>query len=368
MKPKSQTSTTSLVDPCYVFATIAGLGFIAQWVLMVLNGSLFAILLASLKSQFPDGSPVKPVWTGIWPIDFSLRILVVFFGGLLNSTELLNHGPFLLLGDLVLSLVVCGTMTLVEDRRNRRSGPLRYPAFWQIMWNFFGAASVMPTFSRLYVTNRSANSPSLPRDQAQALPFTALWSVILAVPIFGPSLVAVKPFRVQDGVIVWFIAPLAIGPFQDLTSCLIASSHSFYKGFANPVAVAYFIVGAVSAAIHIGVCKQVFQSPDLSWSRVYWPKPSAVQHGSTLIQESALLFIQFGHLAVSLSIFAIGFYTLGSRKGLTAQSSSEKIWASVPILKLLAIEAIAGPGVALAWLLSRREREITAVNSLRKNT
>ncbi|KAI2472959.1 hypothetical protein F4781DRAFT_382426 [Annulohypoxylon bovei var. microspora] len=355
----------SLVKPFYVFSALAGLGFAAQWIVMTLNGSLFATILASWKSTFPGGTPLK-TWTGLWPIDLSFGILVVFFAVLLDSDNLLNHEPFLLLADLILSLAVCSTMTLVEDRRNRKTGPLRYPAFWQMMWNFCGAASVMPIFSRHYVMNRSANSPGLPRDQAQALPFTVLWTLVLSIPIFAPALLGAEQFWIQDGIVFWIHSPVLVGPFQDLVSALISRCGSLYKGFASPISAAYFIVGTVSAVTHISVLARVFQNPDLSWSRVYWPSPSAVQPGPTLIHESSLLFIQFGHLTVSLSILAIGFYTIGSEKALTARSSAERLRASGPILKLLAVEGIAGPGAALAWLMSRRERERTSADALSK--
>ncbi|KAI0891799.1 hypothetical protein F4806DRAFT_290391 [Annulohypoxylon nitens] len=355
----------TLVKPLYLFSILAGLGFVAQWALMTLNGSLFAMILASWENTFPDGMPLK-TWTGLWPIDLPLGILVVFFGCLLDSTDLLNHEPFLLLSDLILSLAVCGTMTLVEDRRNRKTGPLRYPAFWQIMWNFFGAASIMPIFSRHYVMNRSANSPSLPRDQAQALPFTVLWTLVLSVTLFAPALLRAEAFHIQDSVIVWFLAPLAIGPFQDLVSTFISRSGSLYKGLADSVTIAYSIVGTTSAIVHISVLTQVFQNPDLSWSRVYWPSPSAVQPGPTFIHESALLFIQFGHLAVSLSILAIGFYTIGPGVALTSPSPIDRLRASVPILVLLTVECVFGPGAALAWLMSTREGDIDGAHSTRK--
>ncbi|KAI0835102.1 hypothetical protein F5Y06DRAFT_277380 [Hypoxylon sp. FL0890] len=366
MANKGQYSTRTLVDPFYVLSTLSFLGFMGQWIVMIINGALVAMLLAAWKGTVPNGTPVKPAWTRIWPIDFALGVLAVFFGGLLDAdaADLFSHAPFLLLVDLILALAVCGMMALVEDRRNRRTGSLRYPALWAIMWNYFGAASVVPALTRLYVQNRPATSPGLPRDQAQALPFTALWSVLLSLPLLAPAVLGAEPFRIQDGVVAWFFAPLAIGPFQDLVSALISRCSSFYKGFASPVTVAYSIVGVVSAVIHLGVLMRIFQNPDLSWSSIYWPNPSAVQQGPTLINEAALLFIQFGYLALSLSVLALGFYTLGS----AAKSSAEKSRASGSILTFVIIEAVAGPGAALAWLLSRREGEISAANSQSKNS
>ncbi|KAI1141247.1 hypothetical protein F5Y05DRAFT_255595 [Hypoxylon sp. FL0543] len=365
-KDQRQLPAAALLDPVYVFSALSLLGFVGQWIVMIINGALVAMLLAAWKGSAPNGTPVKPAWTGIWPIDFALGVLAVFFGGLLDvdAADLFSHPPYLLLVDLILSLAVCGMMTLVEDRRNRRAGPLRYPALWAIMWNYFGAASVVPVFSRLYVQHRPANSPSLPRDQAQALPFTALWSVLLSLPLLAPAVLGAEPFRIQDGVVVWFLAPLAVGPFQDLVSALISRCSSFYRGFASPVTVAYSIVGLVSAAVHLGVLARIFQSPGLSWSRIYLPNPTAVQSGPTLINEAALLFIQFGHLAVSLSVFALGIYTLGFVAKPPAESSRGKRF----VFMLVIIEAIAGPGAALAWLLSSRERETSTADSRSKDS
>ncbi|KAI2604243.1 uncharacterized protein GGS25DRAFT_453017 [Hypoxylon fragiforme] len=49
-------------------------------------------------------------------------------------------GLYLLLVDLILSLVVCDTVPLVGGQRIRRKGLLRYPAFWHMLWNFCGGS------------------------------------------------------------------------------------------------------------------------------------------------------------------------------------------------------------------------------------
>ncbi|KAI1381940.1 hypothetical protein F4677DRAFT_10258 [Hypoxylon crocopeplum] len=353
-----QSPAPAPLDPFYVFSALTGFGFVTQWIVMMVNGSLVAMIVTTWEGAFPNGTPVKS-WTGIWPIDFVLGVLVVFFGGVLDLADLPDLGPYLILVDLISALGVCGIMTLVEDRRNRKTGSLRYPAFWQIMWNYCGAASIMPVYSRLYVKNRLANSPGLPRDQAQALPFTALWSIVLSLTLLLPTVLGAAPFRIQDGVVVWFLSPLAVGPFQELASVLISRLGSYYKGFANPVAGAYCIVGAVSGAVHLSVAAWAFRSPDLSWSRIYWPNHAAVQPGPTHMTEAAVVFMQYGHLAVSFCVLALGIYTL----------RSAKVSAGRPMLTLVALTAIAGPGVGLAWLLCGRERETTAaVNASSKKS
>ncbi|KAI0382258.1 hypothetical protein F5Y04DRAFT_253341 [Hypomontagnella monticulosa] len=368
MARKSQTSVSGLISPSYIFSALFCLGFFNQWITMIMHGSLVAMLLAAWKGVAPNGAAVKSTWTGIWPIDFTLSVLSVFFGGLLNLDELPNIGPYLLLADLIFTLAICGTMTLVEDRRNRKTGSLRYPAFWQVMWGYCGAASVLPIYSHLYVKHRLVNSPGLPRDQAQALPFTALSSVTLPLFLLLPTMLGATPFQVSDGVVVWFLAPIAVGLFQDSVSFLISRGGPFYRGVKNPIIVTYAIVGTASALVHLAVVAYIFSSPDLSWIKIYWPNRDAVQHGPTIIADAAMLFIQYGYPSVSLSVFALSIYALGFDKVLAAQSLADKLQASGPLFTISALMAIGGPGAGLAWLLCGRECDTDAANALRKKS
>ncbi len=111
-----------LPDPYYVFRPLSAFGFFTQWVIMIFNGSFWAMLVTNYKGVFPSGIPVKTAWAGILPIDYVLGLLVVFFGAVNDMSDI---GPFLMLADLVFALVVFNIMTVVEDRRDRRWGYLR---------------------------------------------------------------------------------------------------------------------------------------------------------------------------------------------------------------------------------------------------
>ncbi|XXG95518.1 hypothetical protein Hte_001782 [Hypoxylon texense] len=349
-----QSSAAGLPDPVYVFSVLSGLGFFTQWVVMLMNGSFVAMLLTTWDGSFPDGAPLK-TWTGIWPIDFVLGLLVVFFGGVLDVANLSDLAPFLILTDLIFALAVCGFVTLVEDRRNRQTGPLRYPAFWQIMWNYCGAGSVLPVYSRLYVKSRLANKPGISYEQAQALPFTALWAVALSLPLLAPAVLGATPFQIQGGIVVWFFSPLAVGPFQDLVSALI-SRLGFPKGIRCPVTVAYCISGLASAAAHLGVVSWAFFSPDLSWSRIYWPNHGRVQQGPDLLTEAAVIFMQYGHIVVQFCVLTLGIYILGFKR----------LRIGHPVLMLVVVMAIAGPGAGLAWLLCQSEKQMATTDAKSK--
>ncbi|KAL7783241.1 hypothetical protein V8C37DRAFT_415081 [Trichoderma ceciliae] len=355
----------ALLDPFYVFRAFTGFGFFTQWIVMMMNGSFVAMLLTNWQGVFPTGTPVKTSWIGIWPIDYVLGLLVVFFGAVNNVEDLPDLGPFLMLVDLVFALVVFNIMTLVEDRRNRKTGPLRYPAFWQFLWNWCGAASVLPVYSHLYLKKRLGKSPLLANDQAQALPLTALWSIIISLPLLLPAALGASPFDIQDGVVVWFVGPLVLGLFQDLASMLFSSDK--YRGIKRPVTLAYWIVGLFSAMIHIGVAVQAYMAPELSWSRIYWPNHAAVVAGSpTFMTEGAMLFMQYDHVVIYLCVLGMGLYMLGLERTLTASTFGEKMQAGWPMAKLTVITATAGPGAGLAWLLCHKEGELEALATQRK--
>ncbi|KAH6653097.1 hypothetical protein BKA67DRAFT_659738 [Truncatella angustata] len=354
------TAALALPDPYYIFRALTAFGFYTQWIVMIMNGSFVAMVVTNWHGVFPTGTPVKTAWTGIWPIDFVLGLLVVFFGAVNNVADLTDLGPFLMLVDLVFTLVVFNIMTLVEDRRNRKTGPLRFPAGWQFLWNWCGAASVLPIYSHLYLSKRSAETPSIPAHQRQALVFTAIWSIIISFPVLVPSVLGATPFQVQDGVVMWFFAPLTLGIFQDLFGLLV--SKTSYGGLKDPISVAYSIVGAFSAVVHIGVAvSPYFCGPEVTWSRIYWPNHSAPQPGSpSFMTEGAMLFMQYDHVVIYLCVFALGAYMLGFDKITSASSLSGKMQAGYPILVLTAMTVITGPGAGLAWLLCQKEKELRA--------
>ncbi|KAI1636929.1 hypothetical protein F4809DRAFT_606970 [Biscogniauxia mediterranea] len=61
---------------------------------------------------------------------------------------------------------------------------------------------------------------------------------------------------------------------------------------------------------------------------------------------------------VILSVLVLGAYVLNSASNPGATPLTGKFWVSHPLLTLIVITAVAGPGAGLAWLLSTRERKM----------
>ncbi|CAH0053907.1 unnamed protein product [Clonostachys solani] len=346
------------------FLALACLGLFSQWAIMIMNGSLRLMLLTAWTGIFPDGIPLREEWTRIWIVDLALRVLVAFFGAILNGVESNEFGPYLCLVDLITTIVVFSMMFLIEDRRDRGKGALRHPSCWQMMLYFFGAASIVPVYMRLYLKNRLSPRLEVPHNQARALPFTALWCSVLSVPLLLPVALGASVSRIQVGIVVWLFSPATVGPFQDLLSTLMSKSNDINSSTneaARPIAIAYGIVGVLSAVVHFCVVVFTFVSSKLRWSDIYWPI-HGVRSGPSLMTDGALIFIQSGYLFLSICVLALGYYVLKTENLSATHTLLGSLHGWRALLAHTALIAVFGPGAGLALLLGRKE--ITAASTI----
>ena len=244
----------------------------------------------------------------------------------------------------------------------------RSPALWQYLWNCVGVAVFFPIYSLFYVKQGWKSTSSLPPSEAQALPFTALCSLLLSLPLMLPALVGASVFQIQDGVILFFLtSPLFVG-FQVLVNATV--SKMSYMGSVKPARIAYLLVGTVSALIHLGIALYAIFSPvsNMSFGRVYFPHRSAAERGqSNIMTEGALLFIQYDYVIVSIIVLVLGTYILRAEPVFLAKSPSEKVRASGSVLVLVGICAIFGAGAGLAFVLHCKERRLDSIGTRSKS-
>ncbi|TRX90811.1 hypothetical protein FHL15_008390 [Xylaria flabelliformis] len=336
----------------YVFRLLSVLGLLAQWGAMAANGTLLGLMITAWEGQFPNGVPMNTTWTGLWPLDYVLSLLVAFFYPILNVTDLENPAPILLLTDLLISLSVFSFMAVVEGRRRK---DMSFPAAWQLAWQFFGAASIMPIYLHSYIKERIPNKPRLATHQAKILPFTAIWTVLTNLLLLVPGVMGASPFIIQLSIVVWFFLPLVTEFVENRISPLF----TYYRPNEayHPVLIGYGIVGSVSAIVHVVVGLWAYNSSLMSWKRMYWPAYSAVQPGPSLLLLGGTLFCQYGHLSLSSSVVALAAYTVGWDVFVT------KSYFDIPragrlVVSVIAIVAVFGPGTGAAWLLYMREMEM----------
>ncbi|KAF7182588.1 hypothetical protein CNMCM7691_002159 [Aspergillus felis] len=351
----------AMSDPYYIFRTFSGLGVFTLWILMMLNGTFAEMISTNLRGVFPTGTALQKSWTGIRAVDFFLSLLIVFFNSVVSIDDLPDVGPFLISVDLVLAIGVFNMMTVVEGRRNRKTSPLRSPAWWQTMWNFFGAACALPVYLHLYVEKRLRTPlPRIPPAQAQALPFSAIWNTLISVPLLVPTVFRASPFQIQAGMVLWLLGPPSLSLFQDAVSSLITATG--YRGVQSPTTFTYWIVGGISAICHVAVVLSPYFFPGVTLSRIYWPNHSAVQPGPYYLAEGAMLFIQYDYIIINLCVLAVGFYKFNFGSAAAAKLSIQAQPAVDPRLVFTAVTAVLGPGAGMAWLLCDKERELEKQN------
>lgn len=188
------------------------------------------------------------------------------------------------------------------------------------------------------------------------------------MPLLLPGVVGTNPFTVQNLMVLWFFLPLALGPFQDLVASFFAGD-AHKKSTASPVITAYWVAGAFSAAVHICVVVWAWLAPDLSVGRVYWPNHGLVQPGTVhALLEGAMLFMQYDLVVISLCVAALGAYMLGLDGVLAARSAADKVRLGRPLLTLLGVTVVGGPGAGIAWLMCIKEKEMTEEGAVVKQS
>lgn len=98
-----------------LFLFLSALGFGLLWGVAVSNGSLAAWNKVQADGFFPDGRPLRSVYTGFKFIDSALTTLVSFFDAFSNGAA---PGPRLLCIHLV-AVIHCANIWSVIDSRRR---------------------------------------------------------------------------------------------------------------------------------------------------------------------------------------------------------------------------------------------------------
>ncbi|KAJ6153522.1 hypothetical protein N7470_006481 [Penicillium chermesinum] len=200
------------------FLILSAMGFTLLWPMMMYNGTLVSLLKAAWGGAFPDGRPLRTTYTGVFPLDYPLSILVAFFNDQVNGT---NDGAWLLMLDLLATLQIASLWTLCEANRKVQSRSLlRLFVLWPLLWNMFGAAVILPIY--FYVLIRSTDPKgtaavfSTPHSQYLLPTATATAIVPALVMLFGYKFAT-------DSVLHGIIASFQVSPLALLASGKILS-------------------------------------------------------------------------------------------------------------------------------------------------
>jgi len=105
---------TALTSPNQLLI-LSAIGFSLLWGLLLCNGTLDALFLAKALGIFPDGRPLRTVYTGSKLFDGALALAIAFFDVLTNNSA--KTSSSFLFFDLCIALAAINTWVLVESRR-----------------------------------------------------------------------------------------------------------------------------------------------------------------------------------------------------------------------------------------------------------
>lgn len=235
---------------------------------------------------------------------------------------------------------------------------------WQYSWNCTGVALILPIYSLFHVKSKFEDatiSRRLPRRESQALPLTAVLSLLVPVPLLLPAAMGATPTQIQIGLVLYLTTPACCVLFQILASVAMSkyAATSSSGWFATkPVMVAYLIVGTASALTHLAVVSDVLfwtRSPNLTLTRLYLPDHTTVQQGQdNVLKAGALLFFQWDYIIINLTSLCHGYFLL-QRKAFEIQRPGDGVGGL--FLIMVCLTAVFGPGAGLVFALLWHEDE-----------
>jgi len=107
-------ASTTLSSPKQLLI-LSAIGFSLLWGLLLCNGTLDALFVAKDLGIFPDGRPLRTVYTGWKMVDETLVLAIAFFDVLTNKNA--KTSSLFLFFDLCTALAAINTWVLVESRR-----------------------------------------------------------------------------------------------------------------------------------------------------------------------------------------------------------------------------------------------------------
>lgn len=238
------------------------------------------------------------------------------------------------------------------------------PAIWQYLWNCGGVAVFLPIWALLYTKQRKRNgtAPVAP-SEAAAFPWTAALSIALELPLMLPALLGGSGADVQRGIVLFFLGPLGFTVFQAGAAWIAAAaggsrSSSKRGSGAGTIKAAYWVLGAVSGATHIGCVVWALSGKDGGLgglARLFVPNDGAVYAAGTegLLTEAAFLFLQWDYVIINVTVLLLGAHLLATRRPREASDGP-----AGSILAMVLLTVTGGPGVGLAYAANYEEQSV----------
>jgi len=320
---------------------------------MIWNGTLRALIITSWYGQLDDGTPFKTKYTGIFPLDFCLSILVAFWFYGTNGSD---AGSQLFLIDMLPITNSAYLWLYVESTRTcEKPSAISYPIIWGLLWQSFGAAFIIPVYyyNHLnWIDSKSMALPSIDSSSAKALPLSFALGAILAIMVILPTWIDRSPILHQDILAVWNVYPLWVSLAQIGAVAVFASSKKskdkavWWTRFSYLTAAMFSSLGHLYTAISMLISAE----PSVGLVRMYVPfLPAGPQGAHEVLEFGPWLFLQYDNIIISFSSLSWAYILLDRS---LAKDSSMRF--RLPTTLLIS-SIVLGPGATVSLALFMRE-------------
>ncbi|KAH8645855.1 hypothetical protein BGZ60DRAFT_535868 [Tricladium varicosporioides] len=336
------------------FLFLAAVATILLWGMSLWNGTVAELILTSWNGRFADGTPFETNYTGIFPLDFPISLLVAFFFYGSNGS---HSGYQLFLLDAYSNLEPAFVWLYIESARTRaKPYSIANPIMWGLMWQAFGAAIALPLYFFNHLTwlesisgdLGSANLPS-----AMSLPFSFVIGAVF------PTIIGMLPTWIRRPAIVhqqilafWQPSPVWVSLLQiAFVASIRAMAVDVSKAFRWTKA-SYILAATLSALGHLYVVFIMATTSDsaLSFKRMYVPFFFSEPEGAVQkLANGPWLFLQYDLVIIVLSSLSWGFILVNR-----TLSNGSTIRLFLPLLMALGA-MILGSGATVSLALLWRE-------------
>ncbi|KAL2802400.1 hypothetical protein BJX63DRAFT_115353 [Aspergillus granulosus] len=338
------------------FLALSLTGFTLLWLLMAYNGTLVALLKAAWTGVFADGRPLRSSYTGFFPIDFAIAVLVAFYD---SQTDGQDAGTWIFIFNFLIMLQTAGVWVLVEGNRRGVMGHyLTISWLWPLLWNLFGAAIILPLYFSLHIRSMDPVRLDPMISTGRGRSFIPLTTIIGFVPMVAMHLGYVLSADTSRQIVT------ACFPLSPILSVIVekfifpASKKTREReDEVDNVGKIYLVTGLLCAGFHLYTMAVALFSlaSETAFSRMFIPSPSNVVSGNPdILREGGLLFLQYDWWIVNISC-AMWIYLLVERSEIVL-----RVGKGVRALAILVAMLVFGPGATMNAALWAREWTLRA--------
>ncbi|KAH8596285.1 hypothetical protein B0O99DRAFT_661067 [Bisporella sp. PMI_857] len=341
------------------FLTLSISAIILLWGVSLFNGTVTALIAATWNGRFEDGTAFNTKYTGIFPLDFPISLLVAFF---FYGTNGSHPGYQLFLIDAYATLQSAFVWLYAESSRlNAKPFAIANPIIWGLTWQAFGAAIALPLFFRHHLKWLD-DTPDmlLPMGlaSARALPasFTLgalLPAVVGMLPTWYP-----RPDTLHQNILaVWQPDPVWVSLIQSLLVFVLFCTQNDTKAVWW-TRFSYLLAAASSSSGHIYAVGSILASsdPKINFVKVYVPFMVAGPEGANQkLASGPWLFLQYDLIIISASSVSWA-YLLTTR----CLSKPAGIRILLPVI-FLSGSFLLGAGAVVSLALFWREGQLQRV-------